>query len=83
MECSSSFLAENSRIFGGGISFLSMFSNSFTKAIVAGAGLPRYCDGALILVLAIDMQWLNVEGAREIAQANANPYFEVLLKASR
>lgn len=84
VECNSSSLMEDKRIFGGGISFLSTLSSgNFTKAAVTCSGLPRFCDGALVLVLAIDMKWISEDEARQIANSNANPYFEALFRASR
>jgi hypothetical protein len=84
-ECTLASLMEDKRVFGGGVSFLSMSSSkvSFIKAAVTCSGLPRFWDGALVFVLAIDMEWISEDETRQIAESNANPYFEVLFKASR
>jgi hypothetical protein len=84
----SSFVRRNEKyeIYGGGIPLGTFYSSDPCKyncGFLAFSGLPELADEALVLVLALDMEWIKLDLAREIAQASTNPYFEALLKASR
>lgn len=87
---------ERMGIFGGGITFeckwnrgythIPITTDSFaaftTKASIAFSGLSEHADEALVLVLAIILEWISIGQARKISIASANPFFEALLKAS-
>lgn len=97
-QSSYTFRNEAEEIYGGGIRFEAKWQRGFTlapfgwvgiipaysaTAYVAFSGLPEHGDEALILVLAIDMEWISEDQANAIARASSNPYFEALFKASR